>query len=235
MSPSTSSERTGGFSAVDLVGVVLERRTYANLGYLLLAIPLGFAYGFLLVFGFVFGAILSVVGVGVAILLVAVICSRVLAGFERVLANALLDLELQRPEDARSSSKTGPWETLKRYLDAPSTWQSVSFLVLRSWIGIVALAFLFVLATVLSLATSPLRYPHEVEFVTVNSEPIAWSIETLPEALAALVVGVVAGLLFLHVMNAFAHVSGRIAVALLDEATSLEGEAGSRESESEPA
>ncbi|RQG93058.1 histidine kinase [Natrarchaeobius halalkaliphilus] len=221
MSPSTISDRLRASPADGILGVAIEPRTYKNLCYLLLAIPLGFAYGFILLFGFLFGAILSLFGIGLVILLAVLVSARVLAGFERVLANALLDLELERPEDTRTGS-SGLWGTFKRYLEAASTWRGVGFLVLKSWLAVVAFVLLIVFATLVSLVSSPLRYPHEVEFVTVNDEPIAWAIGTLPEAALAAFLGLVGLVLFAHVSNAVAYVAGRMALAMLDGSASTD-------------
>ena len=222
MTPSAPSRRDSGYAVGDLYGIVVDGQTYKNLLYLLLAFPLGFAYAMMLGFGLAFGAILSLVVIGFAILIGTVVGSRLLARFERWLANALLGLELRAADDVRSSAASSPWATIARYLEAPSTWQGLGFLMLKFWVGFVALVVLVLLGTSLSLLTAPFRYPYEVEFVTVNDEPIAWTIETLPEALLAVPVGALLGLAFLHVSNAFASVCGRMAIALLGEPEALE-------------
>lgn len=217
MSPSAGTRRIRDHSAGDVLGVVADKQTYKNLGYLLLAFPLGIAYHMLLLFGFAFGAILSVLGIGVALILGTIVGSRVLAGFERWLANALLGLDLRSPEDARTSSATGLWSTAKGYLEAASTWRGLGFLMLKLWVGIVGLVLLIALLGTLSVVTAPLHYPYEAELITVNDEAITWTIETLPEALLAVPVGAVLGLVLLHVTNAIGYVVERMALALLDD------------------
>ena len=192
---------------------VLEAQTYKNALYVLLAFPLALVYWPILFFGFTFGFLLLIVGIGVLILLGVVVGGRVAARFERWLANALLALEIRPPDDRPTAE--GFWSTIKSYVDAPSTWRSLGFLLLKFWLGIVAVLVLFVLVTVLELLTAPLRYPLEIEFGTVNDQPIVWAIETLPETALALSLGLFLGIVLVHVTNGLAYVSGQVARALL--------------------
>lgn len=219
-------DRAGGHSVGDVFRVVARKRTYKHLCYLLLAIPLGVVYYTLLFLGLGIGTVLLLVAVGIPILIGTVFGSRLLAAFERWLANALLELDLRTPDDVRSASGGGPGASIRRYLDAPSTWRGLGFLIMKAWIGVVALILLFVLATVVDLLTSPLEYPAAVEFGTVNERPITWTIDTLPELAVAVSLGIGLGLVFLHVVNAFAYVVGRIAVALLDGSDESDSSAG---------
>lgn len=199
----------------DVLGPVLEAQTYRNALYVLLAFPLALVYWPVLLFGFTFGFLLLIVGIGFLILLGVVVGGRVAARFERWLANALLDLEIRPPDDRPPAE--GFWSTIRSYVDAPSTWRSLGFLFLKFWLGLVPILVLFALVTVLELLTAPLRYPLEIEFVTVNDEPIVWVIETLPEATLALSIGLLLGVALVHVTNGVAYVSGRIAHALLGD------------------
>ena len=214
-----SSER--GYSVVGLVGVVAERQTYKNLCYLAMAFPLGLVYSLVFFVGFGFGTILSALGIGVLLLVGTVIGSRLLARFERWLANALLSVDLETADDVRSSS-SGLLTTMRRYFDAPSTWRGLGFLMVKFWFGFVAIVLLFVFITALSFLTVPFRYPHTEELFRINDEPITWTIDTLPEAALAVVLGVGLALAFFHLSNAFAYVAGRIAVALLDDSSESE-------------
>lgn len=216
MSSSETTARTTGYAIGDVVGVFARRRTYKRLLYLLLAFPLGMIYYVALLVGFGFGALLSTVVVGIGIVLATVVGSRFVAGFERRLANALLDLELRPPDDVATAASAGPVSTLRGYLEAPSTWRGLGFLSLKLWTGFAGFVILLFVFTALELLTTPLRYPHEFELVTVNDRPITWMIETLPEALAALAIGLVLVVVTVHAANAVATLFGRIATALLD-------------------
>lgn len=201
-------------SAVPVVGVLVDRRTYANLAYLFVTIPLGLGYSMALTFGIVFGTLFSVVGVGIAILFATLIGSRLLAEVERRLANAVWSLDLRRPDDLPDDTD-GVLPLAKGYVDASSTWGGVGFLSVKLWILLPAILLLFGLATVLSLLAAPVRYPYDVEFGTVNGEPVTWTIDTLPEAALAVPVALCGLVVVLHASNAVAYVARRMAVGLL--------------------
>ena len=64
-----------------------------------------------------------------------------------------------------------------------------------------------------------LRYPLVVEFGEVNGEPATWAIDALPEALAAVPLGVAAVLVACRLANAAGYAARWMAVALLDGPT----------------
>ena len=200
---------------VAFIGIT-NRQTYKNLLYIALALPLGFVYSAYVSFGFVFGFVLSVVLVGFAILVGTVLGARLIAAFERWLANVLLDVKIEPLDDVDASNR-GLWSTVCAYLHAASTWRSLGFLSLKFWFIFVAIVLVLLLSAVVSLLLAPLRYPTDIEFGTVNEEPVVWTVETLPEAGVALLVGIVLATVLLALSNGFAYVAGRMAVALLGE------------------
>ncbi|GAB7008145.1 sensor domain-containing protein [Halorubrum trueperi] len=203
-------------SDLPVVGVVADGRTYRNLVYLLLAIPLGFAYSAFFTFGIAFGLVLSVVLVGLVILFATLIGSRLLAGVERWLANALLGTDLRRPDDLDDGG-SGALAGVRKYVDAPSTWQGLGFLTLKFWVTLFAFVPIFALVNALPLIAAPLRYPYVATFGESNGEPVTWAIDTLPEAALAVPVGIVGVLIALHVTNAVAYAARQMAIALLGE------------------
>jgi hypothetical protein len=186
--------------------------------YLLLAVPLGFVYSALFTFGVAFGLVLSVVLVGFVVLLATLIAGRLAAGLERRLANALLGTHLLRPDDLADAD--GALAGVRKYVDARSTWAGLGFLSLKFWVSILAFVPVFLLASALPLIAAPLRYPYAAEFGEVNGEPVTWAIDTLPEALVAVPLGVAGVLLALHVANLVAYVARRMALALLGRSES---------------
>jgi len=107
-------------SAADIVGAVRDVQTYKNLLYLLLAFPPGLAYYVVLVVSFSLGIALSVLVVGLGILLVAVVGPRLVASFERGLANVLLGTTVPEPTDPAESGG-GIVGSAKAYVGASST------------------------------------------------------------------------------------------------------------------
>ena len=200
-------------ASLPVVGVVADGRTYRHLLYLLLAVPLGFVYSTLFTFGVAFGLVLSVALIGLVVLFATLIGARLAAGLERRLANALLGTHLVRPDDLADAD--GALAGVRKYVDAPSTWTGLGFLSLKFWVSLLAFVPLFLLASALPLVAAPLRYPYAADFGEVNGEPATWAIDTLPEALVALPLGVAGVVLALHLANLVAYVSRRMALALL--------------------
>ncbi len=210
-------------STVAFIGIT-DRQTYKNLLYIALALPLGFVYSVYVSFGFLFGFVLSVVLVGFAVLIGTVLGARLIATFERWLANVLLDVDIEPFNDVDASNR-GLWSTVRTYLHAASTWRSLGFLSLKFWFILVAIVLVLLLSAVVSLLLAPLRYPTDIEFGTVNDEPVVWTVETLPEAGVALLAGLVLAAVLLALSNGFAYVAGRMAVALLGEPTEVSSDA----------
>ncbi|WP_435094013.1 sensor domain-containing protein [Halorubrum sp. N11] len=214
-------------SSLPVVGLLVDGRTYRHLLYLLLAIPLGFVYSALFSFGFAFGVVLSVVLVGFVILLATLLGARIAAGFERWLTNRLLGTDLRRYDDVDdvSDDADGALAGIRKYVDAASTWRGVGFLSVKFFVTVLAFIPLFALANGVPLILAPLRYPYVAQFGESNGEPVTWAIGTLPEALLAVAVGIVAVLVGLHVTNLVAYVCRQMATALLGEPRTDEGAA----------
>jgi hypothetical protein len=204
-------------AALPVVGVVADGRTYRHLLYLLVALPIAFVHSGVFSFGVVFGIVLSPVLVGLAVLIAALIAARLLAAFERRLADALLGTDLAAPDDLGAAD--GAVAGARKYVDAASTWRGVGFISAKFSVALLGLVPLLLLARGVPLLTAPARYPVTVQFGEVNGEPATWAIETLPEALAAVPLGVAAILLACHLANAVAYAARRMAVALLDGPT----------------
>jgi hypothetical protein len=207
----------GSIEAV--IGPVFSGRTYRNLFYLVLAFPLTMLYWSLFGFGLLLGTLLSIVLVGVAILALMIFVVRALATLERWLANSLLTVSLEAPDDASQSDGAG--EGFKRYIDAASTWRSFGFLSLKGFLGIIGVVLAYGLLKGLALLSATVRRPLEVSFGEVNGDPVIWTIETVPETALAMGTGVILVLLVMHLANGFGYVAERMALALLGD--SVEG------------
>lgn len=208
-----NSLRSASLSEVPIIGVLVEVRTYKHLLYLLIALPLGFAYSALFSM-LVLGIVFTVVGIGVVIALATLFGIRAVAGFERWLANTLLDTELEEYDDV-AVDVDGALGDVTKYIEADSTWRGVGFLSVKFLITVFAFVPLFMLANGLPLISAPLRYPLTTQLGEVNDEPVRWSIETFPEALLAVAIGLGVVLGTLHVANVSAYVTRQMATALL--------------------
>lgn len=222
MGPRDRSADEPGVRIAQVLAALTDRQTYKNVLYLVLAFPLGLLFTTVLVFGFVFGLLLTVVVVGVGVLIGTVVAARGLADVERRVANALLTVNLRDPADLREAE--GALAEVRRYLEAPSTWRGLGFLVLKFWLGVVGLVLLAVLIGAGELLTAPLRYPLAVELGTLNGRPVAWVIDTALEAVLAVPVGALLALVALNLANGFAYVAQRMAIALLDGSPASDGQ-----------
>lgn len=194
-------------AAVPVVGVVADGRTCRHLLYLLVALPI-FVHSDV----FSFGVALAPVLVGLVVLFATLIVARPLAAFGRRLADAL-GTDLATPADLDEAD--GAVATATAYVDAASTWRGLGFLPTKPWVGLFGLVPLFLLARGLPLVAAPARYPVTAQFRAVNGEPATWAIETLPEALAAVPLGVAAILVACHLGSAVGYAARRMAVALV--------------------
>jgi hypothetical protein len=203
----------GSIEAV--LGPVLSRRTYARLAYLILAFPLMVLYWSLFGFGMIFGTLLSIVLVGIAILVLMLFVVRALVEVERWLANSLLTVSLEAPNDVTNSGGVGG--DVRGYIDAASTWQGFGFLYLKIFLGLLGVMLAYGLVQGLTLLSAGVRRPLDVSFGEVNGEPVVWTIETVPETALAMGAGAGLILLVMHLANGFGYIAERMALALLGD------------------
>lgn len=213
MAPLTRDESRGRPGIRDIVAPVIDLQTYKNLAYFVVAFPLGMVYSSVLGVGFLLGIGLSIAIVGLAVLLGLLFVVRALTGFERWLANGLLGVSIEPPADG--SPDDGLRSTVSAYLAADTTWRGLGFLALKFWTGIVGMLLLFASVTVVSMLSAAGRLPHVIEFGEINGDPVTWTVETLPEAALAAALGLLAGLVLVHLTNAFAYAARRMARSLL--------------------
>lgn len=209
-------ELSGGRHVVrDLLVPVLDLQTYKNLAYFVVAFPLGIVYSFVLGFGFLFGIGFSVVLVGIGVLVGLLFVVRALAGFERWLANGLLGVGVEAPDGRVEGGQEGLRSTISAYLAAESTWRGLGFLVLKLWTGIVGVFLLVAFDTVVSMLAAVVSLPQVIKFGEVNGNPVTWTVETPPEAVLAAALGLLVGLILVHLTNGFAYAARRMARSLL--------------------
>jgi hypothetical protein len=199
-----SDDRRRGF-----LEVVAAPQSYLNLLYLLLSLPLGVLYFAFLTSGLAFGIGTLIIAVGVFVLLAVLAASRGLASLERLLAGTLLGARLDK-DGGRPVVWEHPLQSLKVLLSDPGTWKGMLFLLLKLPLGIIS----FVLAvTVTALTLSLLLTPLAFAFIPVQF--LAWRVTSAEAALALLALGLLVGILSLHLMNAVAAVWRALAGSLL--------------------
>jgi hypothetical protein len=218
MTQSQTAEVSSGLSPSGILGAVTDAQTYKNLLYLLIAFPLGLVYYTFLAFGFTLGLGLAVVGIGLGILLVTLVGTRYVAGFERRVASGLLGIDITAPDDLEREAD-GIVGLAKAYLGASSTWRGLAFVFLKVWIGMFSFLLLFLcLSPAIELLLMPV-FPDGVLNLTVNEWVVAESFESTLQQVAAAPAGAVLLVVALNVLNAFARVNGSIASSLLGPTT----------------
>jgi hypothetical protein len=215
-------------------------RTYGNLLYLGLAFPLGLAEFLFVTVGLSLSVGLAVLAVGVALFVAVLLAAILLATGERLLATALLGVDIDAPE-WRVLAAEEYVDRLKGLVLDRAVWKALAFLVSRLAIGVGAFTVLVsLLVPTFVLVATPFYYrvpgarvglflPHDitrelslyvpwnellvgVEFVVRLT---SWEVDTLPEALLVSAVGVVVLVLVLNVLNGAAWLCGRWAKLLL--------------------
>ncbi len=209
--------------------VYLKKQTYLNLVYLLLAFPLGLAYFVFLITGLSVGLSLLIIWVGIFILLFVYAVWYGMLALERVLAIYLLNENIP-PMIKQDLSGKSLWDKFTATLTSPVTWKGLFFLFLKFPLGLVSFVALTVFGSIsTTLMAAPLYYnafQPEID-LTIENVPVNsfWLIDTLPEAMTACFVGFLLLTASLHLFNAMAKVSGKIAYGLLGDFSKEEGRA----------
>ena len=195
--------------------VALDGQTYLNILYLLLAFPLGLAYFIILVTGLSLGFSLAILWVGLLILALMVIAWWIMAAVERQLAIWLLREQIP-PMDSPKPAGPEFWARCKSHLTNPVTWKSLVYLFVKFPLGVLSFV---VVVTCLSLSAgliaAPWLYPYG------HIEIGLWTIDSPSEAWFMAAIGIVVGLLSIHLMNGLAFVSGRLARLMLGNTINL--------------
>jgi len=185
-------------SPVDHVGGAgLDAQTYRNLGYLILAYPLGLFYFIFLTVGLSLGASLLVIVIGAAILMGVFAAAGQFLRLERGLLTRLLGATLPVATPRPSPAKLV--EKIVFYLRQPSTWRGLAWLFLRFPMGVVSLVMVVgLIPASLSLLLVPLIY--QVVPVQMWDGPVT----TLDQAMFFCGLGAILTLLTTHLINAWA-------------------------------
>ena len=168
---------------------LLDPRTYTRIGYLLLAGLLGIIEFVFLVTALSTGVGLAVTLVGIPILIGSVYAWGWMAGVERHIISALTGNHIASPY--RPLPEGGWWVRLRARLGDPATWKDLTFLFLQFPFGL--LSFIVAL-TVLSVGLSGLTLPLWYWAVPDGADWTVFQlidVDTLPEALAAALLGAV--------------------------------------------
>lgn len=203
-------------------GVVIDRRPWLGLVYLLLAFPLGIAYFVLLVTGWSLGLGTLILWIGAIVLLGLIAFSFVLSLFERLQTVWLLSTPVG-PAWQRPLAGLGFWARLKALLANRVTWTGMLFQLLKFPFGVAAFVFV---VTAFSLSGALLAAP--IYYSGSPPDFFWWVADTLPEALLCSLAGALLLVVSLHAVKGIAWAWGRLAALMLgrrEPPTGLDGEA----------
>jgi hypothetical protein len=197
MSEGGHGERGGFF------GVILRPRSYLDIVYLLLGLPLGTAYFTVLVTGFSLGIGLMVLAlVGIPILIGLWYVAHACMQLERAMAIGMVGVDMP-PVDPMPAWPGGLWQHFKHLMSHAPTWKGIAYLLLRFPAGIATFTIAVTLvATSLGLAFAPV-YMWVSDDLTWGSwtfDPFWWSFLLVP-------LGIVMVVVSLHLLSALATAS----------------------------
>lgn len=193
-----------------IFGILVWPRTYLNIAYLMIGFPIGLAYFVFYVTGGALGAGLSVLGIGLVILFLLVLAAWGLAHFERGLANTLLGASVPPPPP--TAIEEGGWPWVKSVFANPVTWKGLAFQLLKFPLG---LASWIVTVVVISLVVGFVVAPIVVAVGGVIRIDPWWVADTAGEAWIASLIGLVAVIPALHLLNGVAYLWAMLARFML--------------------
>jgi len=206
-----------------IFGVIIDPRTYANIGYVLIAFPLGLTYFVFLVTGISVGLGTIIIWIGLPILFLVIAASWAMAAFERRLTILMLGEEIgpmssETPVPTDSSWR-GRWCKLRAHLSNPVTWTSMLYLLVKFPVGTFTFsATVALLASSIGLILAPMFYQisDPVVFTWWDGTVFTfWSIDSMGEAWLVTIAGVALLFVSLHLINGMAKWSGQLAQATL--------------------
>ncbi|HET6360850.1 MAG TPA: sensor domain-containing protein [Gemmatimonadota bacterium] len=193
-----------------IFGILAWPRTYLNIAYLMIGFPIGLAYFVFYVVAGALGVGLAILGIGIVILFLLVLAAWALAHFERGLANTLLGAGVSPPPP--TAVDEGGWPWVKSVLGNSVTWKGLVFQLLKFPLG---LASWIVTVVVISVVGGFLAAPIVVAFGgTIQVDPW-WVVNTQETAWIATLIGLVAVVPALHLLNGLAHLWGMFARLML--------------------
>ncbi len=200
--------------------VAVQKQTYLNLVYILFTFPLGTAYFIFLVTGLSMGLSLSITLIGLPILLITFLAWWELAAFERQLAIHLLNIDVP-PMKPPARQYTSALERFKDQVLNPVTWKGLAFLFIKFPFGIFSLITVVTMTTLaIGLILSPITYQWHTMYIGM------YVVETSSVALILSCLGLMLGVISLHITNMLAVLSGKLAYWLLGGNFSKEQDEG---------
>ena len=202
-----------------IFGVFTQQRTYLNLLYAVLALPLGIAYFVALVTLTATGAGMAVTLIGLPLLVLTIYGWCWLADTDRLLTNSLLGTRIRPLDFSREHGMSWGLSRLRSRLRNPATWRAGVYLFLRFPQGVIIFA---VVVGLLAQAAWGIAVPFCYTVVSSDaSQQYAslnyglFTVDSIGKALIVTAFSPLCLLLAVHLSNLFAWGSGKVAAELL--------------------
>lgn len=209
MTPDTSTP-----GLVPAIDAPLDTRTYRRLGYLLLTVPLGFAYFVALTVAVSTTLGLAVTIAGPLAFLATLLFVLAVSRADLWLTNAVLGTDASLPRFPNRDA--GAVDAVTELVFGREVWVGGLYLVWRSALGLFAFVLLTVGAALsLDLLLAPLGYG---DALVLNYGAGVVAVDTLPRALAAAAAGLVTAVTTLFAVD----VLGRFSAVVADAAFAAE-------------
>lgn len=204
MNLNTRDDITLGDAVIHFFTAPLRLRTYTNLLYLMLAMPMGILYFIFLMVGLTTGAGLTLIWIGIPILALVFAGSWGLASLERQLAIHALgaDVPPMLPPPG-SQPATGFLKQVGAFLSNPVTWKGMAFLMIKLPLGIVSF---IAVVTMLAASAGFMLAPVAWYFGDFSSDLYIdmWLVDSPGSAIAVGILGVFFLLVSLNLLNGLA-------------------------------
>jgi signal transduction histidine kinase len=196
---------------------LLQPRTLTATIYLLLSMFVGLTWHVVLAVGLSVGAATLVIWVGVFVLALTVLAWRGGAWLERRWVRLMLGVEI--PDPYRPPPTGSLWRRARVVASDPATWKDLAYLVVLFPLGLIWFVVTITLwSFALGFLTAPLWYwiPRDGGVVMfTNGDRSYLVLDTLPEALLAMVAGAALCVAAAWAVKGMAAAHGAVAMALL--------------------
>jgi hypothetical protein len=186
-------------------GVIAEPRSYANILYMLLGLPLGTLYFTWIVTGVSLAAgLMPLALIGIPLTIALWYVNRFFMRIERGLAIGLLGEQIDAVEPV-PAWPGGLWRHFKACIADGYGWRGMLYLLLRFPVGV----FTFTLAVTLVSTSLGLTFAPTWMWTSDNIEMFGTDVDPFPWSFLCVPIGIVLTFVSLHLMNALARACGR--------------------------
>lgn len=195
--------------------IILQKQSYLNVLYLLLALPLGVIYFVVLVTGMALSLGLAITWFSVPVSFATLVAVRKLAALERNLTVWLLNADIKETS-TQPTPHLGLWKQIRAYIFDANTWRNLIYLLVKLPLGVLSFSItVTLLVLAIALILTPIAYAINRDWIAIQVFKL--QVDTMVKSLLAAPVGFGIGLFSLYVTNGIAWASKRWAWLMLEQ------------------